>query len=68
MQSFVRVDRVCLALLCGLLVFSLRIVALAQLDLSARSPREKAAVLVSAHKLVVGQCASSCTRISADMM
>jgi hypothetical protein len=55
MRSSVRVDRVRLASLLGLLVFSPRIVALAQLNLSSRSTREKAAALVCAHKLVVGQ-------------
>ena len=35
--------------------FSACVLALAQLDSTARSPREKAAVLVLAHKLVVGQ-------------
>ena len=36
--------------------FSPCIVALAQLDPCSRSPRDKAEILVSAHKLVVGQC------------
>ena len=36
------------------LSFSCFSLALAQLDSTTRSPREKAAVLVSAHKIVVG--------------
>jgi len=55
MPSSIRVDKVGRVLLFELLICSSCIVALAQLDLSARSAHEKAAVLVSAHKLVVGQ-------------